>query len=208
MYTPKLYDNPDTAAIRRFIDRNPFAVLVSAACGHAPLATHLPLILEADEQGGEILIGHLSKANPQWQSWTDNDRVLAIFSGPHHYISSSWYGHVNVPTWNYIAVHLYGQIRLLDDEATFQAVRRLMDRYESPDSSPVSMDKLPPNMIGREMRGVVGFKISVEEVQAQWKLSQNRNDEDHARIVEELLRLQDEQARALAAAMQENRPKQ
>lgn len=205
MYIPRLYNNPDTAAIRRFVDQHPFAVLVSASGANAPLATHLPLMLELDDQGHEILVGHISKANPQWQTWADGGRVLAIFSGPHHYISSSWYGHINVPTWNYIAVHIYGRVQILDDEATFQAVRRLMDRYETSASSPVSMDKLPPDMVAREMRGVVAFRISIEEVQAQWKLSQNRDDADYARIVAELERLQDAQARAVAKAMRANR---
>src|SRR6187402_3094913 len=107
MYIPREYKNEDLASVKEFIQSNGFAILVSEAEGK-PWATHLPLVLDTNSEGKDILFGHISKANKQWKDFDPDKEVLAIFSGPHAYISSSWYDHVNVPTWNYLAVHIYG----------------------------------------------------------------------------------------------------
>ena len=104
MYIPDLYKNENPEEINTFLKENSFGILINQTNGKL-WATHIPLELEINTQGKQILYGHLSKENPQWTSFADNDQILAVFPGPHSYISSSWYDHENVPTWNYIAVH-------------------------------------------------------------------------------------------------------
>ena len=114
MYTPDLYKNKDAESIRTFLKENSFGILINQTHGKL-CATHIPIELEVNADGKEIRQGHLSKLNPQAEGFTENDQVLAVFTGPHSYVSSSWYDHENVPTWNYIAVHVYGRIKIVDE---------------------------------------------------------------------------------------------
>ena len=100
MHIPDLYKNEDKEAIRTFLKANAFGILINQTNGKL-WATHIPLELEINKEGEEVLMGHISKENPQWTAFESNDQVLAVFTGPHAYISSSWYDHENVPTWNY-----------------------------------------------------------------------------------------------------------
>ena len=103
MYTPDLYKNEDPESIRTFLKENSFGILINQTKGKL-CATHIPIELEVNAEGKEILEGHISKLNPQAEGFAENDQVLAVFTGTHSYISSSWYDHENVPTWNSIAV--------------------------------------------------------------------------------------------------------
>ena len=112
MHVPTYYKNENITEVKDFLVGNSFGILVTKSIDR-PIGTHIPMELDKDENGNDILLGHISKANPQWNSFRDDQEVLAIFSGPHSYISSSWYEEENVPTWNYIAVHVYGSIKLI-----------------------------------------------------------------------------------------------
>ncbi|MBT8209900.1 MAG: FMN-binding negative transcriptional regulator [Eudoraea sp.] len=183
MYIPLHYRNEDLEEVAGFLRSNAFAILVSQVDGR-PWATHLPLELETDVSGKQVLTGHMAKANPQWRHFNENETVLAIFNGPHAYISSSWYQEEEVPTWNYIAVHIYGKLRILTEEEVMASLHRLVDKYEKGSKHPISLDKLSPKTL-RQVKGVVGFQIVVDQIQAAYKLSQGR-EKDHARIFEEL----------------------
>ena len=111
MYIPSHFKNDDAAEVRDFLTKNSFGILISQADARL-WATHIPLELDKNENGQDILTGHVSRGNPQWKNFADNSGVLAIFPGPHSYISSSLYDHENVPTWNYIAGHIYGKIKI------------------------------------------------------------------------------------------------
>lgn len=115
MYVPPLYKAQSTEEVKAFLQANPFGILVSVQRGK-PVATHIPLMLVHNHEGKQVLWGHVSKANEQWNNLLDQEKVLAIFTGPHTYISSSWYSHENVPTWNYIAVHVYGKVRFIEGQ--------------------------------------------------------------------------------------------
>jgi transcriptional regulator len=130
MYTPDIYKNEDPESIRAFLKENSFGILINQTNGKL-CATHIPIELEINDDGKEILQGHISKLNPQAEGFTENDQVLAVFSGPHGYISSSWYDHENVPTWNYIAVHVYGRIKIVNEDTTTQQLKKLVDKYEA-----------------------------------------------------------------------------
>ena len=188
MYIPKLFRNEDFPQVQQFLRDNPFALVVSRQVQGAPLATHLPISLEQNAAGEAVLTGHFAKANPQWRTLEDHP-VLVVFSGTHHYISSAWYGHQNVPTWNYIAVHISGRARLHSPAEAAEAIARMMERYEPAAHSPASLDKLAPAVVERELRGIVGFEVLVENIEAAYKLSQNRNAADFANILAELEKL-------------------
>src|SRR5689334_20581097 len=126
MYVPHRYEEKDKDTLRAFIRENSFAILVSVQDGR-PLATHIPLLLEKDAEGRDILMGHISRGNEQKHTLTDGAQVLAIFPGPHAYISPRWYTQMNVPTWNYISVHLYGTVSIIEGDALRQALIRLVD---------------------------------------------------------------------------------
>ena len=142
MFIPDIYKNENKEEIEQFIRENGFAILVNQTNGKF-WATHIPLILDIDNDGKLILVGHISKENPQGESFKNNTEILAIFSGPHAYISSSWYDHENVPTWNYTAVHVYGKVKILNLEESIQSLKKLVDKYEKNSKSVGKKQKNP-----------------------------------------------------------------
>lgn len=203
MYIPNLYKNENQSEIEQFISENGFAILVNQTNGKL-WATHIPLILGTNSNSEQILIGHISKLNPQAESFNKNDEVLAIFSGSHSYISSSWYDHENVPTWNYLAVHVYGKVRLHTYEESIESLKKLVNKYESKSEKPIRIEDLSEKTI-REARGIVSFEIEITNIEAQKKLSQNRDDKNYKNIISELEKTNDSQAIAIANEMKKNR---
>lgn len=171
--------------IIEFIKKNAFATLVTQVEGKL-WATHLPFVLDQDSEGNPILSGHVAKANSQWKSITDQEEVLVIFQGPHAYISSSWYNHENVPTWNYLAVHVYGKIRYIEGEELMHHLKSLVDTYEAGRPNRVSVETMSEAYVQSQVRALVGFEVKIEEVKASAKLSQNRDDVNYHNIVKKL----------------------
>ncbi len=204
MYIPPYFKNTNIAEVHDFIDKNSFGILVSQASSKL-WATHIPLELEKNGQGKHILTGHISKGNPQWKNFTDNTPVLAIFSGSHSYISSSWYDHENVPTWNYIAVHVYGTIKIIEGERLLTVLKNLVNKYERASANPVSVEHMSEKFVAKEMNGIIGFEIEIDEIQAAYKLSQNRDSKNHATIIEQLEKKGDADSLAIAAEMKIHR---
>ena len=203
MYISKLYREEDRVKILEFLQQNEFATLVTYD-GEKPVASHLSM--EVVEDGGKLFInGHMSKANPQWKTFEKNSEALVIFQGPHTYISPTWYNHVNVPTWNYQSVHLYGSPRIITDhEETYQMLSRLITRNEG--NPAYRMETLPPDLVAKEMKGIVAFQIEVARIEANYKLSQNRDDESYWSVVSHLDERDDEMSHAVANAMRKQRP--
>lgn len=203
MYIPEIYKNENQEDIKNFIDKNGFAILVNQTNGKL-WATHIPLILETNKNGKEILSGHISKLNPQSAGFIDNDEVLAIFSGAHSYISSSWYDHENVPTWNYIAVHIYGKISILNEEEAILSLKKLVDKYEANSEKPIRVEELSQKTM-RQVNGIVAFEIEVTSIEAVKKLSQNRDTKNYENIILELEKNSDSQSIDIANEMKNNR---
>jgi len=201
MYIPKLYREEDREKILEFLRANNFPALVTHD-GEKSLATHLPVEVIESEDGMLTVLGHMSRANPQWRSFGEQE-VLLIFQGAHTYISPRWYGHVNVPTWNYMMVHVYGKVRLVEGDALYSLLSHLVKKHE--ESTSYSLEGLPQDFVQKEMNGVAGFAVDVTRVEAGYKLSQNRNDEDHENIIRELVGRGDEQSAGVAKAMRERR---
>jgi len=201
MFIPNHYKNENIAEVKEFLKQNSFGILVSQVDGK-PWATHIPLELDTDDEGNDTLVSHIAKANPQWTEFSNNSEVLCIFNGPHSYVSSSWYQKEEVPTWNYIAVHVYGTLKILGEAAVLASMHKLVDKYEQNSECPVSIDNLSAKTM-RQIKGVVGFQIHITDIQAAKKLSQGR-EHDHPRIIEELEK-RDAQAMAVAKAMNDSK---
>lgn len=203
MYIPKINENNDLEEIKAFIHANSFGILVTNQTGKAPIATHIPIELSTNSEGKDVLVGHIAKANPQLKTFEDGIEVLAIFSSPHTYVSSSWYKHATtVPTWNYIAVHVYGTLRILSEEELHASLVDLVNKYEQAVAkNPIKLENLPQKKVAREMRGIIGFEIKINDFQARYKLSQNRHKEDYKDIITELGALDEHGASYIADAM-------
>lgn len=185
MYIPHLFKQQNPEEVKSFLQQNSFGILVSQQDGK-PWATHIPLELDINAKGEEVLVGHVSRGNKQWKGFDESNDVLAIFNGPHAYISSSWYDHENVPTWNYIAVHIYGKIRIVEGEELLTSLKKLVNKYEAHSKNPVTVEGMSKKFLENELRGIVGFEILITEIQAAYKLSQNRDDKNKENIIEEL----------------------
>jgi transcriptional regulator len=199
MFIPAVYKNENQEDIHAFLSANSFGILINQTEGKLT-ATHIPLELDTNLEGNLILQGHLLRENPQWKAFSERDEILAIFSGPHSYISSSWYDHENVPTWNYIAVHVYGKIKIIEGEAVIASLKKLVDKYEVASKNPVKVEELSQKTM-MQSRGIVAFEIEITEIQATKKLSQNRDDKNYENIISELEKTKDNQSIAVANEM-------
>lgn len=203
MYIPKHFKVADLEEIQEFIHINSFGTLITTKNGK-PIATHLPLQL-VKEEDEYFVTGHMAYGNPQWRTFDTCGDVLITFQGPHAYISSSWYEKENVPTWNYQAVHLYGAAKLMDEAELKADLAKLMQKYEQHREHPVLWETLSSDMLEKELKGIVGFKIHVTEVQAASKMSQNRNETDYRNIIDHLKKEENANSSQVAEAMDRKR---
>ncbi|MDB5283543.1 MAG: protease [Bacteroidota bacterium] len=206
MYIPKHFEEKDITAIEQHVREFGFAVLVTVR-NEQPFAAHIPMELEKTENGEWLLSGHIARANPQWRDFEARPDVMAIFMGPHTYVSPSWYNHKNVPTWNYKAVHLYGKIRIIEDEELKDKLRKIMARYENAHTeNPLKFDELPAPLLEKDLNGIVGFEIKVERIEASSKLSQNRDAESHQNVIDHLKEMNAYDAKRIAEEMEKQKP--
>jgi transcriptional regulator len=199
MYVPAHFSQSDPTRLFEFIEQNSFGLLVSQLDGQ-PFATHLPLLLDRTAGPGGTLIGHVARANPHWQ--TTDRNVLVVFAGPHAYISPSWYeAEQVVPTWNYVAVHVYGTLQVVEDHAaTVEIVRDFVAFYEQ--SMPRPWTISPGDaFIDIMARSVVAFRIEISRLEGKWKLNQNHPRERREKVIQALSLRQDENSQAIAALM-------
>lgn len=182
MYTPPAFRKNDLALLHQQINACPLATLVNQVANGLQ-ASHLPLLLAADEGEFGTLYGHFARANPHWRELLQGE-TLAIFQGPQAYISPAWYPSKAehgkaVPTWNYIAVHARGQAQLIEDsEGLLQLVSRLSAQHEAGREQPWAVSEAPTDYIDTMLRAIVGFALPIQRLEGQWKLSQNRTAAD------------------------------
>jgi len=202
MYIPEYFRETNSARISALIDQNSFGMLVTAP-GGVPFVSHLPFIFDSTADSRGTLLCHMARANPQWQHFSSGDEVLVVFQGPHAYVSPSWYSSPGVPTWNYAAVHLRGKPRLFESETELEAlVERLTPVFESQMPNPWKPD-LAGERRTRLLDMIVGFEIEVTDVQAKFKLSQNRPPEDQRSVVGKLSQSGNQTEVAVAKLMSE-----
>ncbi len=211
MYVPEVF-GLDAAAAGALVRDNSFGLLVTVSAQGLPQASHLPFLFEApaDETAVEPqgrLLGHLARANPQWHDLAAlaaaGGEALVVFQGAHGYVSPSWYAPgPAVPTWNYLAVHIYGRPRILEAEPEVEAILdRLVAAHEAGAAKPWSQDGQDPKYLARMRRGIVAFEIPIARLEAKAKLSQNKSAADRRRVIEALEKAQDPRSRLLAAEM-------
>jgi transcriptional regulator len=200
MYIPAAFAETNLTRLHDFIEQNSFGILVSQVDG-LPFASHLPFLLERAAGLHGTLVGHMARANPQWRE-AAGQTVLAIFSGPHAYISPSWYEaeHV-VPTWNYTAVHAYGRVQIVEDrDALLEIVKRSVQVYERTMPQPWSFDG-SATFVERLLAQIVGFRIEIDRIEGKWKLNQNHPAERRKKVVRALGERGSENAQAVAQMM-------
>ena len=191
VYLPPAFRVDDLAQLHAHIAQCGLATLVTTGAA-GPLASHVPMLLDAAAGGHGRLLGHLARANAQWQESDPSKPALAIFMGPDAYVSPSWYpskaesGRV-VPTWNYAVVHALGPVRFFDDAAELRAlVDRLTDRHERGRSKPWQTTDAPERFIESQLKAIVGFEIVISGIEGKYKLSQNRAEPDRQGVIEGL----------------------
>ncbi len=205
MYIPEYYKNEDRQEIENFLRANAFGILISQNNGKL-LATHIPMELGHNADNKPVLTGHISKENNQWKSFTAGEEVLAVFTGPHAYVSSSWYDFEGVPTWNYLAVHVSGKIRIQNEDELIAALKNLVDKYEAGRQNPTRVENLSRKTM-LMARGIVGFEIEITEIQGKKKLSQNRDGKNFGSVVSHLESSGNPNDAAVAAEMRKlNKP--
>lgn len=188
MYQPPIFEQTNTRMMQDLVRANPFATLVSAGVGGFE-ANHLPLLLHSNQQHFGVLRGHVSKANSLLQNYDPSVEVLAIFHGPHHYISPSWYpskkkhGKV-VPTWNYVVVHASGPMQIFQEqELLLSHISELTLNFEDERREPWKVSDAPEDYLRRQLQGIVGIEIDIKKLEGKWKISQNRPENDRQGVI-------------------------
>lgn len=199
MFIPKIYRSEDDHLMKEIIRENAFALLISSE--NKIRATHSMMMLNEDNPEEVYIETHISKANPQAKILKDGDEVLCDFLGAHTYISSSWYDHLNVSTWNYEAVQVYGKIKLMNHEELYNHLEKLTSKYEQPQKCPVFVKDMGKEFVEKEMKGAFGIKIFPTEIYINQKLSQNRKESDYQNIISNLENSGNENSRKIADKM-------
>jgi len=201
MYVPSHFAETDTATLHDFMERNSFA-LVTSRTTDSLVASHLPLLLERNVGPHGRLVGHFARANSHWREAIGE--TLVVFSGPHAYVAPTWYEAENVvPTWNYVAVHAYGTLRLIEEQdALIEILQRTVSLYESAMPAPWSFDA-NSDFIRKLATMVVGFRIDISRLDGKWKLNQNHPQERREKVIRVLGERDDENSQAIANLMRE-----
>jgi transcriptional regulator len=194
MYTPKVNAEERLPVLFAMMAAHPLAAVITMG-PEGLLASHIPLVHESDGSPYGVLKGHVSKANTQWKESSAAVDALAVFTGPEHYISAGWYPAKaehgrEVPTWNYVAVHAHGPLRMMRDKDWLMAhLQSLTDQVEAPFTPPWKVTDAPADYISNLLDAIVGFELPIRRLEGKWKVSQNRNDRDRQAVMEGLERL-------------------
>jgi transcriptional regulator len=206
VYLPPAFTETRDEVLLAHIERHDFGLLVTQGIAGL-IASQIPFL--AEHRDGQLYLqGHIARANPQADDLDGAGEALAIFAGPHAYISPGWYeAGPAVPTWNYAAVHAYGPARRIADPAWLrELVRRLSERHEAREPAPWDMQALPEPYVQSMLNGIVGIEIAVSRLDGKFKLSQNRPAADRPRIIAALERRADPESQAVAQLMREREP--
>jgi transcriptional regulator len=190
MYIPQANKEDRLSVLHQLMEDQPFASLITVGSSGL-FASHIPMVLEQNGGMG-VLRGHISRANAQWRDRNPSVEALAIFSGPQHYITPTWYpekeetGRV-VPTWNYVVVHAYGHLKVIEDGEWLMAhLQRLTGIHEAESSVPWKISDAPAGYIASQIKGIVGLEMVIERLEGKWKVSQNRPEKDRIGVAKGL----------------------
>jgi transcriptional regulator len=199
MYKLSHFTETDLQAVIDFMHQYSFALITTNGNPY-PIATQIPLLIQ--QVDGKILLkGHLMKNTDHHKAFVKNEDVLVIFTGPHTYVSASWYQNpATASTWNYMTVHAKGKIIFSDNEGTKEAITLVTNQYENEDS-PARFEKIPNDYIEKFLPAIVGFSIEVAQIDNVFKLSQNKSIDEQKNIIQHLQQSQDHQAVEIATEM-------
>lgn len=201
MYDLNYFKEKDGTVVLDFIKQYPFAFITGCDVNNKPVATQIPVFI--DERDGKLyLSGHIMKNTDHHKAFAHNPEVLAVFTGPHTYVSASWYDDKKqASTWNYTSVHAKGRLSFLDEQALLVILKRTTDHFENNPNSPSNYDDLPAEYVAKLVKAIVAFEIEVETFDNVFKLSQNRNEKSYHNIIEALDKRNDPESTKVAEEM-------
>jgi transcriptional regulator len=208
MYIPRHNEEKRVSAMHSLIVSRPLGTLVTLGASGL-FASHIPMILEDDGSQFGVLKGHISRANTQWQDFVPTVDALAIFAGHQHYITPNWYPGTRehgkeVPTWNYVVVHAYGPLKIIqDDDWLLTNVEKLTNIHEAASPSPWKVSDAPEDFIKSQLKGIVGLELPIRRLEGKWKVSQNRTERERNGVVNGLAKLNTPESLAMKALVEE-----
>ncbi len=178
MYVPTYFEETDPTVLKNLMRQFSFALLVTARKG-VPIGTHIPMYI-SDNADNDRLLGHLARANSHWQDFDGETQAMAVFQGPHSYISPNWYVSADLPpTWNYATVHAYGRPRPLEDTVEIKNVlSQLVHDNETDLTGNWQIEKLSKENLAAQLKNIVVFEMPIERLEGKFKMSQNRKPLD------------------------------
>jgi len=187
MYIPKHFEGGEPSG-REIMQAHSWALLMTSDEQGAPFATHLALLWQDDGSEHGSLIGHMARANAHWKLFARPAESLALFWGPHAYVSPTWYTPgVKVPTWNYVTVHAYGRPEIVEaTPAVLMVLTKLAGAYEGTGADAWGLGRLPPGNAAEQTKAIVAFRMPISRIETKLKLSQNRDLEDRKRVIARL----------------------
>jgi transcriptional regulator len=207
MYIPRANKEDRISVLQKLMEDQPFASLITVGSSGL-FASHIPMVLEQNGGNGRLK-GHISRANTQWRDYSPSVEALAIFSGPQHYITPSWYpekqetGRV-VPTWNYVVVHAYGYLKVIEDGEWLMAhLESLTNIHEAGSPVPWEVGDAPADYVASLVKGIVGLEMAIERLEGKWKISQNRSEQDRSGVATGLAKLNTTESLAMKALVEE-----
>ncbi len=207
MYDLPYYREKDATVVKQFIGEHPFAFLAGVDKENKPIATQVPVFID-EREGKLFLTGHIMRNTDHHKAFEQNPNVLAVFTGPHTYVSGTWYDDPHqASTWNYMSVHAKGSIRFGSEEDLVAVLKRLTLHYENNNASSTTVfDNLPPAYRERLMKAIIAFEIEISSLDNVFKLSQNRNEKSYDNIMVRL-KQQGGDAKQIAEIMENRREK-
>ena len=208
MYIPRHNEEKRVSVMHSLIVSRPLGTLVTLGASGL-FASHIPMILEDDGSQFGVLKGHISRANTQWRDFVPTVEALAIFAGHQHYISPNWYPGTKehgreVPTWNYVVVHAYGPLTVIQDHYWLLTnVEKLTNNHEAASPNPWKVSDAPEDFIKSQLNGIVGLELPIRRLEGKWKVSQNRSERERNGVVDGLSRLNTPESLAMKALVEE-----
>jgi transcriptional regulator len=206
MYNLPYFKGQDADEVLQFMKEHPFIFLTGVDADNKPVATQVPVFI--DKKNGKLFLsGHMMRQTDHHKALEQNQNVLAVFTGPHTYVSATWYTKPMGSTWNYMSVHANGTIRFGNKEELIAVLRRLTLHYENNNTASATVfDNLPADYTESMMKAIVPFEIEINDLQHVFKLSQNRDEKSYDNIIQQL-KQKDNDAKAIAAIMEERKSK-
>ena len=205
MYNLPYFKEKDQQVVLDFIHQHPFAFIAGCDAESKPVATQIPVFIE-ERNGKLFMTGHMMRNTDHHKAFEKNANVLCVFTGHHTYVSASWYSNPHqASTWNYMSVHVKGQLRFLDEQGLIEVLKKTSLHFENGNaSSSTTFDNLPTEYTSRLMKAIIAFEVEVESIDNVFKLSQNRDEKSYQNIIGELQQ-QDADAKTIADEMEKRK---